>query len=254
MAITTRTRKSLWAKSGNRCAICRLELVQYEEGEGNLIIGQECHIISSKPYGPRGNQKLHCSDFDDFENLILLCANDHTRIDTFTDIYTVEKLIKLKKSHEEWVKSTLSVDPVAFTNDKFKISSLKKVESGSELIKIVDGAHAFMFDNDELKTKEEVELIPSLFDLLKEYDDVIDLMGFKEKADFGLELNDSIKEIEKLGFLIFGLKRNVRLRNEEKQDMGRWDLTTIVIVRNDNPGIIDGFLITRIPYKYRFKI
>jgi len=101
MAITTRTRKSLWAKSGNRCAICRLELVQNDEVEGNLIIGQECHIISSKPDGPRGNQKLHCSDFDDFENLILLCANDHTRIDTFTDIYTVEKLIKLKKSHEK---------------------------------------------------------------------------------------------------------------------------------------------------------
>jgi len=111
-----------------------------------------------------------------------------------------------------------------------------------------------MFDNDDLKTKEEVELIPSLFDLLKEYGDVIDLMGFKEKADLGLELNNSIKEIEKLGFLIFGLKRNVRLRNEEKKDMGRWDLTTIVIVRNDNPGIVDGFLITRTPYQYRFKI
>ena len=254
MVIKTRTRKSLWAKSGNRCAICRLELVQDVDGEESVIIGQECHIISSKTNGPRGNQNLHCLDFDDFENLLLLCANDHTRIDTLSEIYSVEKLIKLKKSHEEWVKTTLSVDPLTFTNDKFKISSLIKVESGSELIKLVDGAHAFMFDNDVLKTKEEVELIPPLLDLLKDYGDVLDLMGFTEKAELGIELNDSIKKIEKLGFQIFGLKRNVRLRNEKKQDMGRWDMSTIVIVRNDHPGIIDSFLITRTPDQYRFKI
>lgn len=126
MGISTKTRKSLWAKSGNRCAICRLELVQYEEGEENVIIGQECHIVSSKQDGPRGDQKLHCSDFDDFENLLLLCANDHKRIYTLTEVYAADKLVQLKKSYEDWVKSTLSADPITFTNDKFKISSLKK--------------------------------------------------------------------------------------------------------------------------------
>lgn len=254
MGISTRTRKSLWAKSGNRCAICRLELVQDEEGQENLIIGQECHIVSSKSDGPRGDQKLHCHDFDDFENLLLLCANDHKRVDTLIDIYSVDKLVNLKKSHEEWVKSTLSVDPMTFTNDKFKISSLKKVESGSELIKLVDGAHAFMLDNDNLKSKEEVQVIPPLLDLLKEYGDVLNMMSFTEKAELGLELDETIKEIENLGFLIFGHKRNVRLRNELKEDMSRWDMTTIVIVRNDNPGIIDGFLITRTPDQYKFQI
>lgn len=254
MGISTRTRKSLWAKSGNRCAICRLELVQDEEGEENLIIGQECHIVSSKTDGPRGDQQLHCNDFDDFENLLLLCANDHKRIDTLIDIYSVDKLVKLKESHEEWVKSTLSADPLTFTNDKFRISSLKKIESGSELIKLIDGAHAFMFDNDNLKTKEEVKLIPPLLDLLKEYRDILDMMSFTEKAELGLDLDETIKKIEGLGFEIFGHKRNVKLRNENKEDMGRWDMTTVVIVRNDNPGIIDGFLITRTPDQYRFKI
>lgn len=254
MGISTKTRKSLWAKSGNRCAICRLELVQGEEGEENVIIGQECHIVSSKQDGPRGDQKLHCSDFDDFENLLLLCANDHKRIDTLTEVYEADKLVHLKKSHEDWVKSTLSADPLTFTNDKFKISSLKKVKSGNELIQLVDGANAFMFDNDQLKTKEEVEIIPPLLDLLKEYGDMLDLMSFKDKAELGLDLDKTIKEVEGLGFQIFGLKRNVKLRNEDKKDMGRWDMTTIIIVRNDNPGIIEDFLITRTPDQYRFKI
>lgn len=254
MGISTKTRKSLWAKSGNRCAICRLELVQYEEGEENVIIGQECHIVSSKQDGPRGDQKLHCSDFDDFENLLLLCANDHKRIDTLTEVYAADKLVQLKKSYEDWVKSTLSADPITFTNDKFKISSLKKVKYGTELIQLVDGAHAFMFDNDQLKTKEEVEIIPALLDFLKQYGNILDLMSFKDKAELGLDLENTIKEVEGLGFQIFGLKRNVKLRNEDKNDMGRWDMTTIVIVRNDNPGIIEDFLITRTPDQYRFKI
>ena len=47
MAITSKTRKELWAKSGNRCAICKKELVnQISEDDGSFIIGDECHIIS----------------------------------------------------------------------------------------------------------------------------------------------------------------------------------------------------------------
>ena len=48
MAITSKTRKELWAKSGNRCAICKKELVhQISQEDGSFIIGDECHIISS---------------------------------------------------------------------------------------------------------------------------------------------------------------------------------------------------------------
>ena len=40
MAITSKTRKELWAKSGNRCAICKKELVnQISEDDGSFIIG-----------------------------------------------------------------------------------------------------------------------------------------------------------------------------------------------------------------------
>jgi len=251
MGIATRTRKLLWAKSGNRCAICRLELVQNEEEQRSVVVGQECHIVSSKPKGPRGDQGLHCADFDDFENLLLLCANDHIEIDTLTEKYSVKKLRTLKESHEEWVRLTLSADPLAFTNDKFKVSSLKKIDSGSELIKLVDGADVFMFDNDDLITEKETDLIPTLFDNLREYTDILDLMEFKDKTKLGLDLNNTIQKIEKMGFQIFGHKRNLKRRNDE-EDMGRWNMATIIIARNENPGITDGFLIARTPNQYRF--
>ena len=76
MAITSKTRKELWAKSGNRCAICKKELVnQISEDDGSFIIGDECHIISSSTDGPR--YKPGIEDYDSYDNLLLLCKNHH---------------------------------------------------------------------------------------------------------------------------------------------------------------------------------
>ena len=252
MGITLRTRKSLWAKSGNRCALCRLELVQDEDENQKTIIGQECHIVSSKPDGPRGDQPLFSKGYDHFDNLILLCANDHRRIDTSVDLYPVDVLLKLKKDHEDWVKSTLSIDPTSFTNDKLKTTSLPKIKSGKELVNLINGVHAFAFDYEDLKSNDEIETIPVLFDFLYEYVDMLDLMGFMEKAELAQTLDEKLVEIEKLGLYLFGLMRNVKLKNTDKKDMGRWNLTTIIAVRNDNPGIIDEFLITQTPEGYKF--
>lgn len=85
MAISDKTRKMLWAKSGNRCAICKAELITEQETDSNLNIGEECHIISSKPKGPR--YKPNLNDYDTFDNLILLCRNHHKEIDTLIDSF-----------------------------------------------------------------------------------------------------------------------------------------------------------------------
>lgn len=99
MAITSKTRKELWAKSGNRCAICKKELVnQISEDEGSFIIGDECHIISSSAEGPR--HKSGIEDYDSYENLLLLCKNHHREIDENCASYTEELLHYIKTSHE----------------------------------------------------------------------------------------------------------------------------------------------------------
>ncbi len=74
MAITDKTRKALWAKSGNRCLLCRIELVQETDNTTEtLIIGEECHIVSKKGKGPRGAVEFN-GDFDGYDNLFLsLC-------------------------------------------------------------------------------------------------------------------------------------------------------------------------------------
>lgn len=49
MPISSKTRKILWAKSGNRCAICKIELIHQEKGSTDkTVIGEECHIVGQK--------------------------------------------------------------------------------------------------------------------------------------------------------------------------------------------------------------
>ncbi len=251
MGLTDKTRKTLWAKSGNRCLLCRIELVQQQEDIiGNVIIGEECHIISASNSGPRGNADYN-GDFDGYNNMLLLCANDHKKIDELTNFYTVEKLILLKLNHEIWVKKTLENDVLAFANDRLNVKSLPKIKSGKQLVDIINGAHMFDFNHEELKTEQEANEIGGLFENLRDTGDILSDIGYLGVAKFGIELNDEMEKLKQSGFLLFGMKRNVRLNNDKKEDMGVVEFASLVAVRDDNPCIIDDFLIAKFPKNIR---
>lgn len=110
MAITEKTRKGLWGRSGNRCAICRIELVlEKDQFDKQLNVGEECHVISRQLGGPR-HQSIPGFDYDDGDNLLLLCCNHHKEIDTQIEQYPVDRLKDIKTSHEKWVKENLDGD------------------------------------------------------------------------------------------------------------------------------------------------
>lgn len=247
MSITDKTRKALWAKSGNRCSICRLELVQELDGvTDNLVIGEECHIVSPKRRGPRGDIDFS-NDFDCYDNLILLCANDHKRIDELADIYTAETLRSAKNLHETWVRTTLERDAIAFANDKHNIKSLPRILSGKQLVDIVNGSHLCDFRHVEFKTEDEATEVGGLLEELKEYGDILSEMGYVEVGKLGLHLNGEIEKLKQMGFLLFGMKRRLRLRNSENEHAGVYETATLIITRQDNPSIVGDFLIAKFP-------
>jgi hypothetical protein len=100
VAISGKTRKLLWANSGNRCALCGSVLSHPQaKNDPAAIVGDECHIISGAQDGPRFDPFFH-GDNDGYENLLLLCASDHRLVDTQLGTYSVEKLKQLKANHE----------------------------------------------------------------------------------------------------------------------------------------------------------
>lgn len=253
MPISDKTRKMLWARSGNRCALCKNELAQSNNSDNSrVIIGQECHIVSSKPSGPRG-EVIEEFDYDVYDNLILLCANDHKRIDELVEVYTKDHISDIKAGHERWVKETLEKDILSFTNDRNNIKALRRILCGKELIDIVNGAMSFSFEHVDVESVAEAELIGRLGDLLRDSGDCFDLMSSTDIAKFGISLNQEIQNINDIGFSVFGLRRTVNLRYGNGQVMNNWHDGTVIVVKSDNPGIIGDFLIAEFPKKISFQ-
>lgn len=118
MSIGVASRKALWGRSGNACAMqeCRRDLMpRTDEATGGelagagILIGEEAHIRSSSPDGPRHDPAY--GDFDSYENLILLCPTHHTLVDKSGGAdWPVERLEQIKADHEAWVRSRLSLE------------------------------------------------------------------------------------------------------------------------------------------------
>ncbi|QJW90498.1 HNH endonuclease [Spirosoma taeanense] len=239
MAITDKTRKTLWARSGNRCAICRKELVaERNEHDRNLNIGDECHIISEKPNGPRYTSD-HAKDHDDYGNLILLCKNHHKTIDELWETYTVDLLKTFKNNHENWIRTVIdNADNKAKANaPRF----LKRLTTGKQIVDIIREVHAYQFDHDEFKSQEEAEFVSSFLQNLHDWGEASSFGDFEigRQVQLGYELNKEIEEIEQKGFFIFGERKSSKMTNGNKDDLGVWDISTIIILRQDNPAIIN---------------
>jgi len=114
--------------SNAKCAFpsCNQRLI-----ENDQLIGQICHIEAASPGGQRYNSDQTDEQRRSYANLILLCANHHKATDN-VDEYTVDKLIEMKKNHEQVVEDepTLDLDElkqvvnnitnVSNTNDDFR--------------------------------------------------------------------------------------------------------------------------------------
>jgi hypothetical protein len=109
MAISDRTRKLLWGRSGNRCAICREELVIDTIGESEeSVVGDECHIVSGQAEGPRYDPSFPIDRIDHVSNLLLLCRVHHKIVDDQEETYTADILRLKKAEHEKWVRATIA--------------------------------------------------------------------------------------------------------------------------------------------------
>jgi len=232
MSILDKTRKKLWAKSGNRCAICKVELFQKEILNSESNIGEECHIISSKIGGPRFKEGM--DDYDNYDNLILLCRNHHKEIDDLEATYTEEILNYVKQNHEKWVNKTLND---AVNSEAKKPQFLSRITSGKELMSILINCYAFESNYDDLKSIEEAEYIASVFQLLFEYSENSEFYEISDKVKIGHELNELLKELETKGFFLFGEKVNKVLKFKDGST-DTWPVVAIVIKKKDSDEII----------------
>lgn len=119
MAIAQPDMKVLWAKSGNRCAICFAPLTQ--ELTKAIPIGEQAHIKGEHSgkgtvkKSARYDEHQTISDRNSYTNLMLLCPTCHTTIDKDETAYTVERLISIKDQHERKISDAIKASTINVT-------------------------------------------------------------------------------------------------------------------------------------------
>jgi hypothetical protein len=227
MAILDKDRKHLWAKSGNRCAICKCELFHANPNCEDFSIGEECHIVSSQSNGPRHIDNWGC--YDSYENLILLCRNHHKEIDDPANLsqYPASRLKEIKESHEVWVKSRLS------QNSKSGGEKVPLVLYGTELANIISGVYATERDNDPFTSREEAEYIGEIWQQISTFIDYYSDLEPIEQAPEVWNLQEMLNGMIEKGYLLFG-KRVSRKQLFKNGETGFWPVAILLIKKIEN--------------------
>lgn len=110
----------LWGKAAGRCQFngCNKPVWKNAVTQEEVNIAEAAHIYSFSEGGPRGNEGIDVKNLNSFENLLLLCQDCHTTIDTTGKElrYPVELLQKWKAEHERRVERVTGIDPDRFSH------------------------------------------------------------------------------------------------------------------------------------------
>ena len=79
-----------------------------DKEESPLMMGEACHIVAASKNGPRGNAALSDEERKGEDNGIWLCQIHADLIDKNNgNGFSVEDLLKMKKSHEDYIREAL---------------------------------------------------------------------------------------------------------------------------------------------------
>jgi hypothetical protein len=244
VSISDKTRKILWGRCGNRCAICKIELVLDSTKQDNeSIIADECHIISPSPNGPRHDNSYPVDKLNTYDNLLLLCRTHHKMIDDQYATYTTNILRQIKSEHEQWVSQKLTTNrhpkPLKIRRAKQNIPDfLYRLTTGKEVFDLVSNAMAYSFDHEELKSQDEVELIGAFLQAVQDWGDLSADLEVGDLTQAAYNLTKLLQILEESGFFVFGAKEVQILEGGCELGPSNWPVAILKILRKGNCQII----------------
>jgi hypothetical protein len=244
MSISDKTRKILWGRSGNRCAICKNDLViDFTEQDDESVIADECHIISSKPNGPRHDPSYPEDKLDSYDNVILLCRTHHKMVDDQSATYTTNILRQMKSNHELWVSQQLTenqkIPPVRIRRVKQNIPPfLFRLTTGKEVLDLVTNAMGYSFDHEELKSQEEVDLVGGFLQVVQDWGELSDDLETSDRVQTAFSLTESLRKLEESGFFVFGGREVRILEGGNQPEPSNWPIAILRVLRRENKEII----------------
>ena len=203
------------------------------------VVGDECHIVSSRPEGPRYDATYPAEDLDAYQNLILLCRTHHKQVDDQTAPFSADILRQMKSNHEVWVLERLEdperPKPVRLRRIKENIPSfLSRLTTGKEILDLVSNAMGYSFDHDDLKSQQEVDLVGGFIQTVQDWGEVSAGMESGDRVQTAYSLTASLRELEENGFLAFGAREVQLLEGGIQAVPSSWPIAILRILRRDN--------------------
>lgn len=239
MSITDKTRKVLWGRSGNLCAFCKARMVvDASEVNAESVVGDECHIISGAPNGPRHNPKFGQDSVDDLDNLILLCRIHHKLVDDQPETFTAETLRQLKANHEKWVQEMLGrpeeVGPVKRVRFRSEIPQhLFLISSAKVLLDLTADCHGRYDDYPDDLSESELDCVGSFLQNLTDWVD-LGLNEPLERIDAQKSLAECMSGLDAAGLRVYAAREKQQLRGGVMPPSSFYALH-LRIVRCDDP-------------------
>jgi hypothetical protein len=214
MAITARTRKILWARSGNECAKCQANLVAVDGlGKGRpAVLGEECHIVARARRGPRGVDGP-LDGVDDYANLILLCPNCHSTVDSRPDLFPSGKLLRIKSEHESRVASrSLPPQPLRMVYED-RLSDLKfhHMATGDMLMGVLASSLSYNHGHPPDLSSSQRALLGDFFQAASEWMDCHDIMGPKGYFEAADDLQGYIDGLREEELVVYATHRRMKV-------------------------------------------
>lgn len=121
MAVSKRTKRLLWSRSGGYCQnpACNCELFAFFENGAVSSQGELAHVIGQSARGPRGQCGLAVEKRDEYQNIILLCPTCHTLADKNPKQFSAKMLHEWKRCHEEKIQQSFMV-PIYDTRESLR--------------------------------------------------------------------------------------------------------------------------------------
>lgn len=239
MSITDKTRKVLWGRSGNLCAFCRAHLVvDASDVDSESVVGDECHIISGAPNGPRHDPKLVPDAIDALGNLILLCRVHHKLVDDQSETFTAETLCQLKANHEKWVKERLGhskePEPVTIVRNPLEIPRrFFSVSSAKALLDLGSDYHGRYDDYPTDLSEEELDCVGGFLQNLTDWVD-LGLTEPYERVEAQKSFAESLRQLDQFGLRVYAAREQQQLRGGVMAPSA-FHALHLRIVRHDDP-------------------
>lgn len=113
MALTASypTKLILAFRSGGVCAMpgCSKHLTYNANIGSDTYLAEAAHIAGEKPLAARYVESMTQVERDGVDNLVFLCTDHHSLIDKVPLDWTTERLLEMKKAHEQKVQDSMEI-------------------------------------------------------------------------------------------------------------------------------------------------